>query len=333
MAQIVGRVRVGALPVHGYSIIQRREYWLHSDIDGSFFVISLDNINATEAPVAGFKTNTGHGTGLHLSGSKSVSSCVTDFTMMMRTGKLLLDDSLYPRAYATNVNEQVLEEINLDTQARTNAFNYSSFLPDPTVCTGTHSIGYSSISRHAYVECADNTGVFEWNTVSNTFVRFFSNFTGYVSVAPGDDKVLVIGYDDAVQVLLPTGNGQPATEQYTFLVPGEPYFNPVYWSPSTSASPEVATDYLVFFALTANTNIHNLAAAASNGYLDDSYANAPSDCQYANYTAAAAATNDGGLMLSNNTNSQPLTPQCGACAPGIADGNPADFNASLSGLR
>jgi hypothetical protein len=51
-AQIVGRIKVGALPVHGYSIIQRREYWAHSDVAGNFYVISLDNINATEAPVA-----------------------------------------------------------------------------------------------------------------------------------------------------------------------------------------------------------------------------------------------------------------------------------------
>ena len=50
--QIVGRIRVGALPVHGYSVVQRREYWAHSDITGEFFVISLDNMNATEAPVA-----------------------------------------------------------------------------------------------------------------------------------------------------------------------------------------------------------------------------------------------------------------------------------------
>ena len=48
-------------------------------------------------------------------------------------------------------------------------------------------------------------GVFEWNTVSNTFVRFFPNITGYVSVAPGDDEVLVVGYDSNVNVLKPQG--------------------------------------------------------------------------------------------------------------------------------
>lgn len=50
--QVVGRVKVGALPVHGYSVVQLKQFWAHSDIDDSFFVISLDNINATAASVA-----------------------------------------------------------------------------------------------------------------------------------------------------------------------------------------------------------------------------------------------------------------------------------------
>lgn len=122
-------------------------------------------------------------------------------------------------------------------------------------------------------------------------------------------------------------------------VPGKPDLNPVYWSRSTGAALEAARNYLVFFALTANVNIHNLQAAAKAGdlYPSDAYANAPSDCQYANYTsanaAAAASSNDVGLLLANGTDGRPLTPACGACAPGFADNNPADFNASMSGLR
>lgn len=48
-------------------------------------------------------------------------------------------------------------------------------------------------------------GVFEWNTATNTFVKFFPNITGYVSVAPGDDEILVVGYDSNVNVLKPQG--------------------------------------------------------------------------------------------------------------------------------
>ncbi|BDA42283.1 hypothetical protein COCOBI_03-1700 [Coccomyxa sp. Obi] len=318
IGEIVGRVKVGALPVHGYSVVQLKQFWSHSDIDGSFFVISLDNINATAASVADFKTKTGH-------------------------GKLLLDDSLYPRAYATNVNEQVIEEIDLPSQKRTNSFNYTSFLPDPSVCTGTHSVTYSNISQHAFFECADNMGVFEWNTVSNTFVAFFSNITGYVSAAPGDDEVLVIGYDSNINILKPQGNGVAAVPQYTVLVNGDPDLNPVYWSPSTSSNAEPATDYVVFLALKQNTNIYNLKAAAvfNVSVTDDSYMSAPADCVYANSTQKAGSrrlldmdmgSGTGGMLLANGTNGLPQTPNCGACAPGVADANPADYDASLTGL-
>ncbi len=51
-AQIVGRIRVGALPVHGYNIPQLSQFWAHSDIDGAFFVINVNNVNATTAKVA-----------------------------------------------------------------------------------------------------------------------------------------------------------------------------------------------------------------------------------------------------------------------------------------
>ena len=66
----------------------------------------------------------------------------------------------------------------------------------------------------AFFECADNMGIFEWNTVSNTFVKFFANITGYVSVAPGDDEVLVVGYDSNVNVLKPQGMPVSPSIQY-----------------------------------------------------------------------------------------------------------------------
>ena len=49
-AQVVGRVKVGALPVHGYNIPQLGQFWAHSDIDGTFFVIPVDNINGPAQP-------------------------------------------------------------------------------------------------------------------------------------------------------------------------------------------------------------------------------------------------------------------------------------------
>ena len=50
--QIVGRIQVGALPVHGYNVPQLSQFWAHSDINGTFSVIDVNNVNATAAIVA-----------------------------------------------------------------------------------------------------------------------------------------------------------------------------------------------------------------------------------------------------------------------------------------
>ena len=49
-----------------------------------------------------------------------------------------------------------------------------------------------------------------------------------------------------------------------------------------------AQNYYVYLALTQNTNIQNLQAAAKLGLdvTDDSYTSAPGDCQYANSTSS-----------------------------------------------
>ena len=59
-------------------------------------------------------------------------------------GKLLLDKGLYPKSYATNVNEQFLHQLDLEQRTRTAAYDFSTTMP---TCSGTHSIVYSNISQ------------------------------------------------------------------------------------------------------------------------------------------------------------------------------------------
>ena len=82
--------------------------------------------------------------------------------------------------------------VSLPTSAATSAI-YSTH-----VGSTSYPLLMAAALCSAFFECADNMGIFEWNTVSNTFVQFFGNITGYVSVAPGDDEVLVVGYDSNV---------------------------------------------------------------------------------------------------------------------------------------
>lgn len=59
-------------------------------------------------------------------------------------GKLLIDEYLFPKAYATNVNEQWLHAIDLEDRTRIASFDFSKSMPS---CTGTHAIVYSNISQ------------------------------------------------------------------------------------------------------------------------------------------------------------------------------------------
>ena len=59
-------------------------------------------------------------------------------------GKLLVDEYLFPKSYATNVNEQFLHVLDLEDRVRTAALDFSQTIPD---CAGTHSIVYSNTSQ------------------------------------------------------------------------------------------------------------------------------------------------------------------------------------------
>ena len=68
---------------------------------------------------------------------------VQDLVHTAGHGKLLVDTTLYPSSYATNVNEQYFSKIDLLRRNRTAAFDFSTSMPT----YGAHSIVYSNISR------------------------------------------------------------------------------------------------------------------------------------------------------------------------------------------
>ncbi len=54
--QVAARIRVGGRPVHAYSINQTNTVWSHSDAEGTFYVIAVNNSQnltvATTVPVS-----------------------------------------------------------------------------------------------------------------------------------------------------------------------------------------------------------------------------------------------------------------------------------------
>ncbi|KAK9864411.1 hypothetical protein WJX84_003429 [Apatococcus fuscideae] len=318
--QIVDRVQVQPRPVHIYAVTQTQQVWVHSDTTGYFDIIDV-------------------------AAAGSLNSTVLDYARQAGHGKLLVDDSLFPSAYGTNVNEQFISEFDLEGATRTGVYNFSSFTGK--ACTGTHSLVYSNYSSHIFLECVDG-GTLEWNALTNQPVYFHMNITGYISAAPADDRILVTASNyNWATVLTPLGNGVPAELAYTISIPGNPAQQPVYYSNSSNHTPSKLADYKLFWPLYRDTNKANIAAA---DVTVDGYLGTPTDCQYANpnvtsqslapsaYLAPSSSipvlpslTQDS-LLLLNNSNGSPKTPSCGACAAGVNPFIPNLWNGSLSGL-
>jgi hypothetical protein len=121
--QVVARIKVGARPVHLYSVNETSTVWSHSDAEGVFYVIPLDNpqnlsVNAT---VRAYTDNPGH-------------------------GKLVVNQGLYPLSYGTNVNEQIISKFNLANETNIGNFPYNGSLSNATLCFGTHTLSSTPVS-------------------------------------------------------------------------------------------------------------------------------------------------------------------------------------------
>ncbi len=61
-------------------------------------------------------------------------------------GKLLIDDNLYPKGYASNVNEAYVTSLNLASQSRIASYAINTTNAGaPINCAGTHSLVLSLI--------------------------------------------------------------------------------------------------------------------------------------------------------------------------------------------
>jgi hypothetical protein len=311
--QIVARIKVGARPVHIYSINQTSSIWSHSDAEGSFYVIPVNN-----------------------SQNLTATAIVPSYINVRAHGKLVVNDDFYPLSYGTNVGEQVISKFNLSSAARINHFQYNASLANSSMCTGTHTIVYSRINKHIFIECVDGSGILEWNTANDTLVKMHTTFNGVVTGAPADDMIFVGNEANSLAVMLQPGvNGQASTVFATLQIPYNPIYPAFFSNSSHTTMPDNFTAYQIFFPLTVNTNINNIQAVGLANVSKEAYQIKPSDCQYNKPTVSSSSvgsdSSTSGLTLATAANGVVLTPNCGACAAGISNGDSSQFNASLSG--
>lgn len=309
--EIVARVKGSPRFVHGYAIPELNEYWAHSDGAGLFDVISLDNAGVLKAQgVEARTTSQAH-------------------------GKLLVDTRLIPKAYATNTGEQTLFEIDVEDDKLDVAHPYGSQLLNSTQCIGTHSIGYSKVNNHLFVECIGGGGTLEWDVATSKIAHQWPNTTGGVYSSHDKDSEFVLVSEqkkNRAVVFQPNKAGKASTTKYVVDVPGNPG-SPIFYPIKNDTSS--FSKYLVFFPLNRITNKVNIAAvkalgaAAPGDVTAPGYLDAPFDCKYT--PAATVKDSTAGppvLTLAKSSQGTVLTPFCGSCAPQ----NVTDFDASLSGM-
>lgn len=259
--EVVARVKVDPNPVHLYSIPSLGEIWTHSDELATFNIIHLSNLSADAE---------------HVPASLRIAA----------HGKLLWDHTLFPLAYATNVFEQYVFEIDLMQRELKNTYSYAEDLTEPAQCIGFHGIQYSRVNQHLYLECVAGGGILEWDTVSKSAVFQWENSTGSMVALPFDNYVIAANkLGNKAHVFAPQGNGEMSSHRYHVNVPGNPAgteYLPNKLFVDEAGGNDTIHDYVVYFPLSRNTNKYNIEAAGELGMdvTNVSYSTMPADCKY-----------------------------------------------------
>jgi hypothetical protein len=229
---VKARVVVGPRPVHSYGVWTRDQFWTHSDGDGQFYVIELNDI-------------TQH-TGKPIQAKVKVAN----------HGKLLWDENVHlsKHGFATSTGERTVFYMDMDTHDLLGTYNYTKDITInyPRYCRGTHAIAYSSLNKHIYLECSGGGGILEMNVENPEkpeFVHQHKDATGSLYEIP--DGTAVVASDktnNKMHIFKPDGTGNKSSIQYQIKVPGHP---------STPTFYPFMDSYIACMPLTENTNLNN----------------------------------------------------------------------------
>lgn len=211
--EVIAKAEVGSRVVHSYGVWPKNEFWLHSDGDGKFYVVHLDDL-----------TKTSH--------DDIEAKVVTP-----AHGKLLWDESpkLKDRGFATSTGEKYLFEIDMVTKEQVFAYDFSIH-DEIEGCNGLHAIAYSPLNEHVYAECAGFGGALEFD-VSNDdimFVQQFRDATGALYETPDGRYVVASSKgSETLYVFKPNGTGRESSVEYVIDMKGRPSTVSFYTDPRT----------------------------------------------------------------------------------------------------
>uniref|UniRef100_A0A7S0FLZ2 Uncharacterized protein n=1 Tax=Minutocellus polymorphus TaxID=265543 RepID=A0A7S0FLZ2_9STRA len=330
--KVASRVLVGPRPVHSYGVYTHNEYWTHSDGDGYFYIIDLKSIDRHNSkPIQVHQDTPSH-------------------------GKLMWDEdgALQGTGYATSTGEPFLFIFDMDTHEEIGKFDFSEW------CNASHSIGFSSVNKHLYIECSRGAPTLLELDVSTPrnpqYVEAHAGITGSIYETPDASAIAVTDKGGSkFHLIEPGATGEAASSIYTVDVYGHPS-TPVFFP---NGRTDGKTNFNTCLSLTINTNQrHYHKNKLMCSYYGCSQAATQNDvdagmCLYAldangeqtNSLLSVGLTDISDIAQGTHPNSKVCqrcaselnyndedgkcvcTPNCGSCA----SDTPEDHNADLSG--
>lgn len=166
--QIETRIDVGPDPTHMYHP-RENELWTHSDEEGAFYIIDMNELTVTDKVVAA-QENTAH-------------------------GKLAYHEQLGTTGYATNTNDQGIHVIDLEAKETTDFIETHDE-------GGTHAKRYNPVSNRLYIEGTRDVRTAVVNP-DNGSVETHYDVVGHIYNTPGDEYVVWVNEEQGVNVLDP----------------------------------------------------------------------------------------------------------------------------------
>ncbi|CEM20370.1 unnamed protein product [Vitrella brassicaformis CCMP3155] len=223
---IHSRMLVGERPYHIYYVPFRREVWSHSDYEGQFDVLSLQDL-----------------TELHYPGVKAYNETPSH-------GKFLFDSEWGSMAFATTSLDPGIHEMDLENKDYVRFINMSDPIDESGVgCLGTHDLAVFKDANVLVVECtkpADERAI--WEVDAETLEPLFRHapMNGATYAVPDAGDLVFVGdrRENKTHILRKTSR-DAETEVFSVTLP-EPWKVAFY---NTHPDPQNVSHWLAFVGL------------------------------------------------------------------------------------
>lgn len=99
-------------------------------------------------------------------------------------------------------------QVAVDTRDTIETYDFSNLLQNSSECLGFHTLAYSAVNDHIYLECRFGGGTLEWSTTSKTLIKQWDQIFGVIYSSHDTDSQYVVASSNngnEVTLFMPQG--------------------------------------------------------------------------------------------------------------------------------